>query len=129
MWKTEIQKVVEKLAGKKLRAASLNRATDSLCLEFDDGTAQWFTTDAECCSSSWIEHLATPDDIGGAELVGVDEIDIRREDDHPDHDCLRVYETRFRTTRGDIVCEYRNASNGYYGGSLVPAGPATKAGA
>jgi hypothetical protein len=31
----------------------------------------------------------------------------------------KVYNTRFRTDRGDIVLEYRNSSNGDFGGELV----------
>jgi hypothetical protein len=46
-----------------------------------------------------------------------------------DHECLTVYQTHFRTERGDVTLEFRNSSNGYYGGYLIyegafPAEPA-----
>lgn len=30
-----------------------------------------------------------------------------------EHECLQVYQTHFKTAKGDIVLEYRNSSNGY----------------
>src|SRR3990167_6456995 len=95
----------------------------------------------DCCSSSWIEHLEMPADIDGATFYGEhkesDEVSAWdnhecRKCEHQEmweegdsgckggcgHDSLQVYNTRFPTSRGDIVVEYRNDSNGYYGGSL-----------
>lgn len=76
-------------------------------------------TYAECCSDTWIEHVelpalgfpATVIDIGVLDLPGSDE-------NHPEHGWLQVYGFKLVTNKGDIIIDYRNASNGYYGGDL-----------
>ena len=96
-----------------------------------------FEASGDCCSSSWIEHLEQPSDLDGAIFLGVEDSDAVPWDGHEckacehykgwdkghdcgacGHDTLQVYNTRFLTDRGAIVVEYRNDSNGYYGGSL-----------
>jgi hypothetical protein len=73
----------------------------------------------DCCSTTWIEHLEVPrlPPKKGALITAVEQIDMGSEDSK-EHDCLAFYETRIKTTAGEVVVEYRNSSNGYYGGSL-----------
>lgn len=107
------------LIGKTLRAVEVGDEKQLLTLTFDGGLTALFRTYGDCCSQTWIEHFSVPDDLReGATLLAVDEMDEPDEFQDPDLDCVRVYQTKFRTTRGDVVVEYRNASNGYYGGSL-----------
>jgi hypothetical protein len=110
----------ETLAGLVLRSVSLDKGRDELRIETDTGRVIVFTVSGECCSRSWIEHLESPGDIVGATVLDVIEAsgDTRPGEDLTQFDVLQVYETRIRTDRGDIVLEYRNDSNGYYGGSL-----------
>ena len=107
----------EKLLNRKI--VEVRNLNDGMAfeIEFEDGI-QRFEVYADCCSSSWIEHLDVPSNVKGSTLLSIDEQTISN-DSHPEYDCLQVYETRFRTNKGDIVLEYRNSSNGYYGGSLV----------
>ena len=121
------KKLLKAFGGSELRSVTHDKKGrhDELVFEFADGKTMRLETEADCCSSTWIEHLTVPDDIDGATLVGIEDCGEWGEakqtiKDHPEHDCLQIYETRFRTTRGDVVCEYRNASNGYYGGDLRP---------
>ena len=75
--------------------------------------------DADCCSHTWVEHIELPAMGFPAKVLGIEEIDLPGSaDNHPDHDCLQVYGTKITTDKGDIVIDYRNSSNGYYGGSL-----------
>jgi hypothetical protein len=53
-----------------------------------------------------------------AESDPVDDVCIKDHGDCANSDVLSVYQTTFRTNRGDIRVEYRNDSNGYYGGYL-----------
>lgn len=83
---------------------------------------------ADCCSRSWIETIEAPNDLRGAEILdvvdsgacpdaeGFEQSFVRSESGNE----LKVYSTTIRTTKGDVVIEYRNESNGYYGGSLLP---------
>jgi hypothetical protein len=106
----------EKLLNRKIKNAYTKPGNEEFVIEFEDGI-QRFQVQGDCCSQSWIEHFTVPNDVDGATLLSVEESG-GTEEKHPDHECLLVYETRFRTNRGDIVLEYRNSSNGYYCGYI-----------
>ena len=122
--------------GKTLSGVSLNPEKDEITFTFTDGSSKRLGTEGDCCSSSWIEHLEAPPDVFGAVITAIDEPEMPPHDNHEClarvgedaygnecvHDVLAVYHTRFRTDKGDIVLEYRNDSNGYYGGSLTDLG-------
>lgn len=94
---------------------------------FQDGSRRSFRVEGDCCSYSWIEHLELPSSVAGAVITSVDD-SAPITQDHDDHDSangddyISVYNTAFNTTYGTIVLEYRNSSNGYYGGYLVDLG-------
>jgi hypothetical protein len=106
-----------------LAAVSLTQgsSSDTVTFVFLDGSAASYKTEGDCCSHSWVEHLEAPNDLVGAVIIDVKEDPILNEDDPDNHDYIQVYHTRFVTNRGEIVLEYRNSSNGYYGGYLVDA--------
>jgi hypothetical protein len=106
------------MLNRKISRVMLDTARDRITFKFQDGFERSFGVEGDCCSSSWIEHLEMPNDIAGATLLEVEDVGAG-EIDSPDHECLQVYNTRFKTDRGEIVLEYRNSSNGYYGGYLV----------
>jgi hypothetical protein len=127
------------ITGKVIDSIDLDSAADRITFRFQDGFTRSYGVEGDCCSRSWIEHLETPPDIRGATITSVeDSSGVEPYDDHAcvsydydksdtenkaagycGHDSLAVYNTRFRTDRGDIVLEYRNDSNGYYGGYLT----------
>jgi hypothetical protein len=123
--------------GKKIESIVLNEGESVITFTFEGGLKRRLGVEGDCCSQSWIEHLEMPNDVKGATILSVDEPEMPSWDNHKcvgedyslsdeenkaqgrcGHDVLAVYHTRFRTDRGDIVLEYRNDSNGYYGGSL-----------
>ncbi len=132
---------INKMLNRKISSVILAPNKATITFAFQDGHAQSFAVEGDCCSHSWIEHLETPNDLIGAELTGFDENSMDATSDenenpmiessYEDHEgkiiktssneyeCLQVYTTIFHTNKGDIVLEYRNSSNGYYGGSLV----------
>lgn len=114
--------VNEMFAGmdRPLSAVVLRDDKSAIRFEFMDGSSVRFGVEGDCCSSSWIEHLEMPDDIAGQTITEV--FDDRIEQQDQEYGLLQVYHTRFRTPKGDIVLEYRNESNGYYGGYLVRLG-------
>lgn len=124
------------IIGKQVESVALDASADRIAFKFQDGFERSYGVEGDCCSRSWIEHLEMPDDVKGAVIQSVDDSDgvpwDNHEcvsDEHDDnyrvtkegcgHESLAVYNTRFRTNKGDIVLEYRNDSNGYYGGYLV----------
>lgn len=75
--------------------------------------------DADCCSETWVEHIELPALGFPATAMFTEKLELPGSDDnHPIHDCLQVYGLKISTDKGDIVIDYRNASNGYYGGWL-----------
>lgn len=112
------------MIGRKLSTVTLNDDGAAVLFTFDEGPTARFDVEGDCCSTSWVEHLELPGNIKGATVLSVDD-SVPITQDHSEHDednggdSIQVYNTVFRTDRGDIVLEYRNSSNGYYGGSLV----------
>ena len=109
------------MLGKKLAFVECTAQGGAIAFVFDDGTRVEFYVEGDCCSHSWIEHLQLPADIKGATVLSVDDSApiTSDHDDHDDGGDIQVYNTSFKTDRGEIILEYRNSSNGYYGGLLV----------
>jgi hypothetical protein len=76
--------------------------------------------DGDCCSNSWIEHVELPAMGFPVKVISVKDIDLPGScDDSEEYECLTVYGCKIVTDKGDIIIDYRNSSNGYYGGDLV----------
>jgi len=75
--------------------------------------------DAECCSHTWIESVELP--ANGFPCTVLSEEDLQLPDAAQDQygDVIQFYGVRLVTDKGYIVIDYRNESNGYYGGYLV----------
>jgi hypothetical protein len=78
----------------------------------------------DCCSRSWIDSVDTPVVPEGrkAAVVAVQMPEVfdptRKEEADGDHYVRKIYEFRIKTTSGDLVVDFRNDSNGYYGAEL-----------
>ena len=109
------------LVGKTL--TSIDIAADRQALRFVTTEGEIVVdVDADCCSYSWIEHVELP--AAGFPATVASVIDIEMPDGaqssfHADAEVLAFYGCKIVTDRGEIVIDYRNDSNGYYGGSLV----------
>ena len=75
--------------------------------------------DGDCCSSTWIEHVEIPAGGFPAKVISVSDLDLPgSSNDDAEYECLAVYGLKITTDKGDLVVDYRNSSNGYYGGNL-----------
>lgn len=74
--------------------------------------------DADCCSHTWIEHIEFPALGFPALVISAEDLNLDKPDSWDDGDCISFYGFAIRTDKGDMVIDYRNSSNGYYGGSL-----------
>lgn len=73
--------------------------------------------DADCCSSTWIESIELP--VNGFPALVLEADDILMPDlGNGDAECISYYGFKIKTDKGDVIIDYRNESNGYYGGSL-----------
>jgi len=109
------------LVGKVIKGIEI--AADRQALRFLTVDGEMIVkVDADCCSYSWVEHVELP--ALGFPAIVQSVADIEMPDGatssfHPDSDVLAFYGMKIVTDRGEIVIDYRNDSNGYYGGSLV----------
>lgn len=74
--------------------------------------------DGDCCSDTWIEHVDLPALGFPATVTSVDDLELRSQRDEESYETTQFYGCKVTTDRGEIVIDYRNSSNGYYGGSL-----------
>lgn len=104
------------LADQPIRSVKVIDDGKRLRFTLMDGRTLTYRAVGECCSESWIEHVTVPPDIEGTVLSHVKEYDGVELDFETE-----VYQVAFGSPKGEIVVEFRNRSNGFYGGYL--AGP------
>ena len=115
-----------KIIGKKILGIDLSDGAQEIRIRTDAGIF-FGKVYGDCCSRSWVEHLEIPEDVIGSTVIFMEDSDAISSD-HPEHDgkCpehIEVYNTKISTFGGIIVIEYRNSSNGFYGGWLELIGP------
>lgn len=119
------------IIGKTVQQVRMNPARTYLVFDCTDGSKVCFYTSGDCCSRSWIEHAQNLDWIKGRKIVGLTKADLRRfnaEEKEPGtwlhpakygDDHIQVYSASFAFEDGNaFTVEFRNQSNGYYGGDL-----------
>jgi len=106
------------LVGKILTAVYLAEDKEAIKFEIEGGDPLVVRCDGDCCSHTWIEHLELPALGLPATVVSVEHLDLNKEPDETDGEYVQFYGCKIVTDRGEIVIDYRNSSNGYYGGSL-----------
>ena len=124
------------LVGKTIRRVMMNPLRTFLVFECADDSKVCFCTEGDCCSRSWIEHTDGVDYVKGRKVEGVSSADLHSFE-APDVDgpkayegpylhpvkrgdnSFKVYSTTFALDNGSrFSIEFRNQSNGYYGGNL-----------
>ena len=107
------------LVGKKVLAVYL--AEDGGAIKFDIEGADPIIAraDGDCCSHSWIEYVETPENMLGT-VTAVEDIDMPKESvwDADGYELTQFDGCKIATEKGSSLIDYRNGSNGYYGGSL-----------
>lgn len=109
---------IAKALGRKVAAIDVDE--NAVVITFADGAELRGLVDGDCCSHTWIEH-AEVDGIGG-ELLTIRDIDApfpstpTKTSNYEEE--MSYYGGEIRTTKGLTLFEYRNSSNGYYGGSI-----------
>lgn len=91
----------------------------------DKGSITFITTEesvtatcyAEHCSETWIEHVELPALGFPAKVLDVIELNFPSKWES-EYDYIQYYGLKIVTDRGEIIIDYRNNSNGCYGGDL-----------
>lgn len=122
-------RIVGVCTGKTDHEYRKNQQVDTLLLETDRALFIWEAF-GDCCSHTWIENLEKPPGLKGSELLAIEYRKLNQIDqyseldpDYPEEKShvvgdVKVYSRVFKTTAGFVDVEFRNSSNGYYGGDL-----------
>lgn len=102
---------MHELVGKTIKAVYAN--SDEIYFETNDGVWR-YTTEGDCCSTSWFEGITGTEALFGGIVVSTEEETIDSFDEG--YDYIQVYGIKIVTNKGRAVVEFRNSSNGYYGG-------------
>lgn len=111
---------INPLVGKQLTGMKI--ADDKLALKFEttEGDVGAYTY-ADCCSGTWIESVENTVSVFPALVLSVEDLDMPDlgESWQNGKESIAYYGCKVTTDRGVIVIDYRNESNGYYGGGLA----------
>lgn len=106
------------IVGKTIKALEISSDRQALRFVLEDGECI-VNCDAECCSHTWIEHIELPALGFPARVLSVQDVDMPNLGDMEGCDVVTYYGCKITTDRGEILIDYRNDSNGYYGGKLA----------
>lgn len=104
------------LIGKTIKEMKIADDQRALLFILDGDETLIARVDGDCCSRSWIEHVELPTEFP-ATVNGAEGIELNGDLETRDGE-LKFYGYRLSTNQGDIIIDYRNESNGYYGGSI-----------
>jgi len=120
----------QKLVGLTVTSIDLSddRTTLILTGERDGAQATYrLETEGDCCSQTWIEGVYEESALIGHTIAKAEELKLTTAFNGNDHtalgegfyeDGMAFYGLALSTERGRFVIDYRNSSNGYYGGSI-----------
>ena len=105
------------LIGKTITGLKIASDKKALLIQTSNGDCT-VRVDGDCCSNSWIEHIELPA-LGFPALVSdVRDLEMPDLGSPSEDEVIAYYGCKIVTDRGDIIIDYRNESNGYYGGNL-----------
>lgn len=112
----------KQLIGETVQSFSVNAERDQLRLVMKSGNTFLLETEGDCCSISWIEQIDGVEALTGTirqvEDILMPDYGNVSTPHKPNVDIVSYYGLRIVTDRGYTVIDYRNDSNGYYGGSI-----------
>lgn len=93
---------------------------DKRYLVFDLGLTQCvYLAHADCCSQSWFESINGVENLIREHVIGLEEIEMPKPFENKDGDFITCYGYKLKTKKGYCDIEFRNESNGYYGGTCI----------
>lgn len=105
------------LLGKTILSIAIAQDKEAIKFTTDYGDVV-AKADADCCSHTWIEHIDLPALGFPAKVISQDDLEMGKPELEKDGDYIQFYGYKIVTDKGEIIIDYRNESNGYYGGSL-----------
>lgn len=111
---------MRELIGKTITGIEIdNDEQEYLVFHVKDGDPIAYYADGDCCSHSWFYHVLDGMLLIGNEVLDVEEVEMpegRWNDE--EYELIQFYGYAIKCQIGVCRVEFRNSSNGYYGGSL-----------
>ena len=106
------------LVGKILKGVMLADDRKALRFALADGEYVVAQIDGDCCSDSWVEGIELPALGFPCVVLEVNDLGLAVRYVLHEEGVTAMYGCQIKTSSGDMVIDYRNESNGYYGGNL-----------
>jgi len=106
------------LIGKTIVEMKIADDKKALLFVTSEGEQLIARVDADCCSHTWIESIEMPA-LGLPFTISAEESLELNSDLDTQGGEMQFYGAKLITDKGDMIIDYRNESNGYYGGSMV----------
>jgi len=112
---------MKELIGKKIVKVEIDsKQQHYLRFTTDTGEQLVYLADGDCCSESWFYSVSGLDCLLGQIVTAVEQINMGEiaEDGKSRQESDELYSVKLTTGRGVADVEFRNSSNGYYGGNV-----------
>lgn len=106
------------LVGKTIKDMKIADDKKAIIFICDDGN-HIARADGDCCSDTWIETIESPALGFPCKVLQCGDLELFNSDLDDQDGEMAYYGFGIKTDKGEIVIDYRNLSNGYYGGSIV----------
>lgn len=110
---------MKELIGKTIKEIRISEDKTMLAFRDSDDVDHYYYTVGDCCSRSWVEHIEGVDYLIGAEVLSSEDMDMPEPKEIEEYEVIKFYGVKLKTSKGIFQLEYRNSSNGYYGGYLL----------
>jgi hypothetical protein len=107
------------LIGKTIAAVFLAANGEAIRFDLVGDESITVYADGDCCSHSWIENVDGVEQMIGSPVVAVEDVMMPDLGSPDEWEEIVYYGCRITTGIGFATIDYRNSSNGYYGGNLV----------
>jgi len=103
----------------------------SLGIACASGKIVVYEATGDCCSHSWFESIYGETQVLGSPVTGIRAVNIdllsvygmkhNNECEENDSGIISYYAYEIATNQGKCLIDFRNSSNGYYGGQMEPS--------
>jgi hypothetical protein len=108
---------MRKLVGHKVMGVFVSNDEEELIFVTATGAFR-YRTYGDCCSQTWFADMIGVKQLIGGTVIAAQAIDLPVTDERSRSEEDQNYGIALNTEKGVCTIIYRNASNGYYGGSI-----------
>ena len=105
------------LVGRQIHKAFISQNKEVIGFETDKGMVFGFCC-GDCCSYTWIEHIENVSTLFDSLVLSAEDIPMPDLGYMTDKEVVAYYGFRITTAKGQCTIDFRNDSNGHYGGDI-----------